>query len=199
MSRASRLPVDVRRDRLLALGLRLFSEHRYDDVTTDAIARAAGVSKGLLYHYFANKREYYVAAISELGRRLLDATRFDARVSFTEAVRSALFRFIDFVRQNAAAYRALCRGGVGQDDEVAAIVARVREASIAAVLDRGAIASPSPRLRAALHGWTGYCEAVSLYWIAQGCEIVDEDLVDTLLAALVATLSGGSDRDALLH
>ena len=47
----ARLLVDERRAQLLALGLRLFAEHSYDEVSIDELARAAGVSKGLLYHY----------------------------------------------------------------------------------------------------------------------------------------------------
>ena len=41
-----RLHVDERRAQLLKLGVELFRERSYDDVSVDDIANAAGVSKG---------------------------------------------------------------------------------------------------------------------------------------------------------
>ena len=46
----------------------MFSERAYDEVSIDDLARAAGVSKGLLYHYFPTKRDLYVAALGEAAR-----------------------------------------------------------------------------------------------------------------------------------
>src|SRR4051794_34416347 len=70
----TRLEVDERRAQLLELGLGLFSARPYDDVAIEDLAAAAGISKGLLYHYFPTKRDFYAAAIGEAARRLLDAT-----------------------------------------------------------------------------------------------------------------------------
>jgi AcrR family transcriptional regulator len=59
----ARLQVDERRTQLLELGLRLFTDRSYDELSIDDIARAAGISKGLLYHYFPSKRDYYVEVV----------------------------------------------------------------------------------------------------------------------------------------
>src|SRR5689334_1058061 len=59
----SRLAVDKRRAQLLKLGQELFSNFNYDELSIDEIARRAGISKGLLYHYFPSKRDYYVEVI----------------------------------------------------------------------------------------------------------------------------------------
>src|SRR4029079_18481207 len=48
----TRLENDERRSRLLELGASLFTEHAYDEISMSQIARAAGISKALLYHYF---------------------------------------------------------------------------------------------------------------------------------------------------
>ncbi|MEM7676524.1 MAG: helix-turn-helix domain-containing protein, partial [Myxococcota bacterium] len=66
-----RLQLDQRRQQLLELGLRLFSERAYDDVSIDDIARAASISKGLLYHYFPGKRVFYVATVRAAAAQLL--------------------------------------------------------------------------------------------------------------------------------
>ena len=52
-----RLSTDARREQLLASGARLLAERPHDEVSIEEIARAAGVSKGLLYHYFRSKEE----------------------------------------------------------------------------------------------------------------------------------------------
>src|SRR5512135_3525874 len=87
----ARLDVDERRAQLLALGLELFSERAYDAISIDEIALAAGISKGLLYHYFPTKRDFYAAAIREASRQLLDCTRPDASAPPIERV----YRVID--------------------------------------------------------------------------------------------------------
>ena len=117
MPRAQRLSIDQRRARLLELGLSLFSQRAYDQVSTDDIALAGGVSKGLLYHYFANKRGYYVATVRELAERVVEATELPEGVPFDQAIRVALQRFVGCIRDNATFYRTLMRGGEGVDDE----------------------------------------------------------------------------------
>ncbi|MBW2509289.1 MAG: TetR/AcrR family transcriptional regulator, partial [Deltaproteobacteria bacterium] len=73
----TRLQVDVRRQQLLELGLELFASQSYDELSIDEIARRAGVSKGLLYHYYPSKRAFYVAAVREAARQLLEETDVD--------------------------------------------------------------------------------------------------------------------------
>src|SRR5277367_5761931 len=93
----ARLDVDERRAQLLALGLAMFSERSYDEVAVDDLARAAGVSKGLLYHYFPTKRDLYVAAIGEAARHLLAETTRDRDGAPEERLRRGLATYLDFV------------------------------------------------------------------------------------------------------
>ena len=60
----TRLENDERRRRLLELGARLFTEHAYDEISMAQIAREAGISKALLYHYFPSKQEYFMATLA---------------------------------------------------------------------------------------------------------------------------------------
>lgn len=46
-----------KQDRILNAALRSFGENGYKRAITDDIASSAGISKGLLFHYFHNKRE----------------------------------------------------------------------------------------------------------------------------------------------
>jgi len=186
MPRAARLSVDERRARLLELGLELFSRRSYDDVSTDDIASAAGVSKGLLYHYFTGKRGYYVATIRELARRVIAVTELDPAQSLEESVRNALEQFVIFVRDNADFYRALLRGGVGADDEAQPIIEKVRQTVMKRILSAASIDDPNPRVRTAVYGWIGFIEATSLDWIANGHDHDENELVGMMMASFLA-------------
>ena len=52
----ARLEPDARRAHLLAVGATVFGTKAYDEVQIDQIAQQAGVSRGLLYHYFPTKQ-----------------------------------------------------------------------------------------------------------------------------------------------
>lgn len=63
-----------RREQLLAVGVRLFAEQPYDDVWIEKVAETAGVSRGLLYHYFPGKREFAAEVVRAAHQRVLDLT-----------------------------------------------------------------------------------------------------------------------------
>jgi AcrR family transcriptional regulator len=65
------------RARILDSALRLFAAHGYDRTPVRTIAEHAGVSTGLLYHYFPGK--------GALLRALFEATMADVRESFARA------------------------------------------------------------------------------------------------------------------
>ncbi len=48
---------DVRREELLDAALRLFADRGYHDTSVQAVTDAAGVAKGLFYHYFDSKED----------------------------------------------------------------------------------------------------------------------------------------------
>jgi len=162
----ARLDVDTRRAQLLALGLEAFAARSYDEVSIDDLARSAGISKGLLFHYFPTKRDFYVATIRGAARALLAATFPADNDDPLERLRTALDAYFDYVEGHAAPYAALIRGGIGSDPEVARVVEDTRAEYIERI--RAGLPAPiasTPALRAALRGWLGFVEAVALDWI----------------------------------
>ena len=69
-----RLAVDERRRRLLELGSDLFTRFAYDELSMAKIAKEAGISKALLYHYFPSKEAYFVATLEEKANELQQRT-----------------------------------------------------------------------------------------------------------------------------
>lgn len=58
-----------RRDQLLDVAMHLFSRYGLEGTTTKDIAKAAGVSPGLLYHYYESKEELLVDVIKRFKER----------------------------------------------------------------------------------------------------------------------------------
>ncbi len=54
------------RDALVAAGRSLFGAQGFAAVGTEAIVRAAGVSRGALYHQFADKSELFAAVVEDV-------------------------------------------------------------------------------------------------------------------------------------
>lgn len=54
---------DDRRDQILAAALAVFAEKGFDRATNRDIARAAGITPGLIYHYFKSKKDVLLEAI----------------------------------------------------------------------------------------------------------------------------------------
>jgi AcrR family transcriptional regulator len=160
----TRLGVDERRAQLLALGLRIFSERAYDDVSIEELARAAGVSKGLLYHYFPTKRDFYVAAIEQASEQLLARTLTPRDLPPEERIRLGLDAYLDFVEEHGGAYVALMRSGIGSDPEVAAVVERSRSAFVDRIVEDVPKKLVTPLVRVALRGWIGFVEATATEW-----------------------------------
>jgi AcrR family transcriptional regulator len=61
----ARQPPEVRREAILDAARRVFGALPYDEVTSEAIACEAGVTRTLLYHYFANKHDIAEALAAE--------------------------------------------------------------------------------------------------------------------------------------
>lgn len=51
---------DEKQDRIINAALKEFAQKGYDNASTNEIVKEAGISKGLLFHYFQNKKQLYL-------------------------------------------------------------------------------------------------------------------------------------------
>ena len=179
----SRLSVDKRRAQLLKLGQELFSNYSYEELSIDEIARCARVSKGLLYHYFPSKREFYVAVVRAGAAELLVQTDSPTNLSPLTRLARGIDGYLDHVQDYAKPFAALLRTGIGFEPEVAKIVEETRQALMKRLLD--AVPGPSsPQLRNALRGWIGFAEGAVLDWLEH--EDITRDELRSLLIEMAS-------------
>ena len=185
----TRLGVDERRRRLLELGADLFTRHAYDELSMAKIAREAGISKALLYHYFPSKEAYFLATLEEKANELQQRTEPDPDLPPFEQLSASLDAYLGWIEENAGSYDKMIRNA-GAAPEVRALLDRVRTATakrILAGLSPGG--PPSPTLRTAIRGWLGFMDGACLDWVNHkdlDREVLHGLLVATLVAAVLA-------------
>ena len=181
----TRLDVEERRRRLLELGTALFARHDYDALSMAAIAREAGISKALLYHYFPSKQAYFTATLEQKAAELAGRVAPDPALPPAPRLARSLDAFLGWVEENGDAYAKLVRAGAGVPD-VRQIVEAVRVATAEQILD-GLADAPTPARRTAVHGWLWFMDGAILDWLEHR-DVARDELRDLLLRALEGAL-----------
>jgi len=185
--RFTRLESDERRAQILTCARRLFSERHFGAVSLEDVAREAGVTRGLLHHYFGTKRELYVEVVRSMvsppAQLLTDLPAGDRETVLSHAVDL----FLDAVRANRETWLATVGAqGFGRDSEVEAVLEEAREATAMRVIELVRPgARPSPELRAAIRAYAGFAEAASIDWL-QRRRLTRAQVHELLLASLLA-------------
>jgi AcrR family transcriptional regulator len=188
----STLDIDERRRQLVTLGTALFSSRTYDEVSIDEVARTAGISKGLLYHYFPTKRDFYVATVREAATQLMDRTKTPEQMDRLDRLRTGLDAFFDYVADHGPAYESLLRSGIGADAEVAKIIDETREAFCARLIEKLAVRDDLARI--ALRGWVGFVEASTLGWLAARDRVSRDAVRDMVIDVALDVLRSIASR-----
>jgi AcrR family transcriptional regulator len=178
-----RLDTDVRREQLLQVGLDVFGSRPLGEVSMSAVAAEAGVSHGLVFHYFGSKRGYYTAIVRWVTDRLVTATEPDPARTPVERLRDGLRAHLEFAERYPVGYAAIVGGGNGADEEVQAICEEARSRAARNLLDAIGIDEPSPKTRIALRGWQGFVEGAIADWIKHR-DLDREELIEVMAAAL---------------
>jgi len=185
------------RSALIAAARQLFAQRGFADVGTEEIVRAAGVTRGALYHHFAGKRELfeavYVQIEVELSERIATGALEAGAESPLDAMRAGAEMFLQACTEPEAQRVVLLDGpsvlGWDRWREIAAEHGLgLIEASLQTAIDAGAIA-PQP-VRPLAHVLMGALdEAAMLVGRAEDPERMQAEVggaLDSLIAALAA-------------
>jgi AcrR family transcriptional regulator len=193
----TRMQVDERRRQLLELGAELFATHSYGELSMARIARAAGISKALLYHYFPSKQEFFVATLQQGAEEIARRTEPDPELAPHEALTRSLDAFLGWIEENETAYRKMMES-VGSIPEVKALVDEIRSATSARILDGIGAPDPAPpQLRAAAGAWLWFMDGAILDWLDHR-DMSKTELRDLLLGALAGSVMAAGAGDLLI-
>jgi AcrR family transcriptional regulator len=190
----TRLQVDERRRQLLDAGAALFAEHSYEEISMRDIARAAGVSKPLLYHYFPSKIDLFKAAVAEKAAELQRVIEPTGQGTPFEQMSGTLDAYLAWIEANALTWSKLVQSAAALP-EARELVEGFRQRTMhMAVARLTGGEPPRPALRTAIRGWLGYMDAAILDW-TQAKDLSREQLRDLLLAAFGAALLAAQQLD----
>ncbi|HET9499138.1 MAG TPA: TetR/AcrR family transcriptional regulator [Marmoricola sp.] len=149
-----------RRRQLLGIGLRMLVERPIQELSVDAVAAEAGISRGLLFHYFPTKADYHDAVIGAATRRMFRNTAPDDGAAADAAVAQFVTRFYEQIERRRDFYLALVYGAgalsLGGDR-----VENMRERFAARLV--AALGLDSHRLTT-VRAWAAYVEDRALHW-----------------------------------
>lgn len=95
-----KLPTD-KKELILLTGIKEFSEKSYKEVSTDSITKRCQISKGILFHYFGSKKDYYLYCLEKSMERLTTKTEEVTGEDFYEILFSSMNRKISLCMQYA--------------------------------------------------------------------------------------------------
>jgi AcrR family transcriptional regulator len=187
----TRLSPDERRTQLLELGFRLLATRSLDELSIDLLAEEAGISRGLLYHYFGTKLGFFEAVVQHAADDLYARTAPAPDGEPLERLLHSITGYVDYVIANQAGYRSLVKAASGSNDALRAIY----ETTFTALADRfftadtGTLDLPdTPAVRLVIHAWQAMVEDLVLTWCETPAGLTRDDLIHVITGALPALI-----------
>lgn len=167
-----RLGPDQRREEILASAKNLFAERPYGEVSTAEIARAAGVARGLLNHYFGTKRDLYLEVVREAATVPAIAVTQLPDGTLEERIDAAVTWFLDSLAEQGASWISASGAmGVGRDPELEKILLKAENDSVDRVLEAVGLADDTrhrSELRAMIRAYGQLARSAGRDWLLKG-------------------------------
>ena len=183
----TRLSAEQRRQQLLDLGVSLLAHRSLDELTIDVLAEEAGVSRGLLYHYFGDKHAFREAVVRRAVEDLIAQTSPPATGDPLARLLASLTAYVDYVEANREGYRSIVRAAASGNEELRGLYEQAR----AALTDRiftedaqGDLIGDTPATRLMVRGWAALTEELVLAWLDDPRALTRDELVQALTASL---------------
>lgn len=192
-----RMSPDSRREQLLELGVRLLSTRPLEDLSIEVLAEEAGISRGLLYHYFGGKQEFHTAVVRRAADDLYRVTAPSGDGSPLDQLSGSLARYVDYVSDNYEGYVSLIRSAAGGHEGLREIYESARDALTDRIFDQPVTAearafglADTPAVRLLVSGWSSFVEQVVVGWVRDPAGLTRDELLRTLAESLPAILAG---------
>ncbi len=127
---------DEKREKIFNAGFEVFGKSDYRHASTEEIALRAGISKGLLFYYFENKRTFYnylfEQAVARIKERVLDE-EIGTITDFFDYCRYAAMRKYELLVRNPHVMDFIMRAYGSKDEQVSEDIGRRMREEIAAI------------------------------------------------------------------
>ncbi|WP_109528466.1 MULTISPECIES: TetR/AcrR family transcriptional regulator [Nocardia] len=173
---------------LITLGVKMLGERAIEDISITEIAEQAGISRGLLFHYFPTKQDFQLAVVAQANAELLERVAPDPALGVLDMLHDSIGRYVEYVAENRASYLALLRGPTSVSPDLKPLVDQTRDVIIGIILAEAPVPIEQerrPRLLLGMRGWVAFVEETTLTWLREE-PIGRDDLVDLLVESLVA-------------
>ncbi|MGL6233708.1 MAG: TetR/AcrR family transcriptional regulator [Segniliparus sp.] len=180
----------ARREELMRVGHDMFVNKSFDEVSMEDVAKAAGVSAGLVYHYFGSKRAFAMEIVQYKANTLFELTEPDPDSPPVERLFKSLGKYIDFVEEHRYAFLNIYRSPDAPAPEVRAIAADAFVAHSNRMLDalRAEAGEPTEQQRLAVHGGIMCVKELCLNWL-EDPKIDKAELRDLCAQSFLAILA----------
>lgn len=188
----TRLSRDDRMEQTLEAAHSLFAERGYAAVTMDEIAGAVGVTKPLLYNYFGNKEQLYIACMERAGDALIKTIAETVRETANpgDALGAGVRAFFSFLDTDRSAWAVLFDETLPHGGEVFDRVAAYRgqildlvSASLLAQLPMRRREAVQVEIEALSTALLGASEALARWWLRTEA-ISAEDAAELLISTV---------------
>lgn len=190
-SQRRRLSPALRREQLLDSAIALAAGGDIAAISVEEVAAHAGVSEGLLYHYFSTKQALVVAAVRRAADAFIDDLRAAAVGSPLERLTAGLGAYLDHVQAQPTGWRALLHANTA---DLAEIGAEVEQESLRLALEALGIAEPTSVLLVTLTGWAQLERSICLGWLEHP-EVERAAIEDLLASTFIAALTSAGRYD----
>lgn len=187
----TRLSPEERRNQLLDLGVRLFARFPIEALSIDVLAQEAGISRGLLYHYFGDKLGFREAVVRRAAADLVARTAPPVGGDPLVRLRHSVVSYLDWVDDNYEGYLSMVRGAA-----VDATLREVYDEARNAMTDRvfaeditHELAVDNAAMRLLVRGWQALTEELVLAWKAGETDLTRDQLLWMLVDALPALMA----------
>lgn len=80
----------AKKENILLVGIKEFARLPYHEVNTDEVTKKCGISKGLLFHYFSSKKNYYLYCLQKALEVLMKRVDHQELTSLCEILFSSM-------------------------------------------------------------------------------------------------------------
>ena len=186
-----RLGAARRREQLLDAAVELAAGRDLTLLSVQDIAAHAGVSEGLLYHYFPTKDALLVAAVQRAADALTAALDAAAQGPPMTALLGGLAAYLDHVQADPTGWHAVLQARTGPLGEIGTAVEEHARGLLLAALG---VSDASPLLQAGLDGWAALEREACLTWLRHP-QMERAALEDLLVSSFLATLESVARHD----